>query len=95
MVCFVPTELERQEVGNKVGEEYAADGGDAEDDVAPYDAGPLVQVSDVEYAGVVEVEECLCSKEQKQSQEGFAKQVSIYVAGYNPAAFVSFFHLGR
>ena len=73
MVVFVPPEFERQQVGHEVGEEDAADGGNAEDDVAPDDSHPFLEGVDVEDAGVVKIEECLCGKEEKQGQQGFAK----------------------
>ena len=73
MVVFVPPEFERQQVGHEVGEEDAADGGNAEDNVAPDDSHPFLEGVDVEDAGVVKIEECLCGKEEKQGQQGFAK----------------------
>ena len=66
VVVFVPAEFEGEEVCYKVGKEETADGGDAEDDVAPYDAEPFAEVGDVEDACVGEVEEYLGGQEEEK-----------------------------
>ena len=94
VVVFVPSEFKRQEIGSKIGEHQASDGGNAEDKIAPYYAQPFGRAFDVEYPGVRQVEECLCCPKQQERQQGFAEEVGIYVAGVNPTFFSWGYHLG-